>query len=50
MYVVVLFSTGNAVIVYVAVSQLSKYYHRGYHTMEISSGKLVDLTSNSFSR
>ena len=50
MYVVVLFSTGNAVIVYVAVSQLNESYYSGYHTMEISLGNLVDLSSNSLSR
>ena len=50
MYIVVLFSAGNTVIVYGAVSQFNKSYYRGYHTMVISLGKLVDLTSNSLSR
>ena len=49
MFLVVLFSTGNTVIVYGAVSQFNKSYYRGYHTMEISLGKLVDLSSDSLS-
>ena len=42
MYVVVLFPSGIAVIVYVAVSQFIKSYYRGYHTMELDNCRLRD--------